>query len=552
MFCNYDSWKLGVLIVGISWAVAGSGGPVIAGQDLSGDVTPQDSDLGAGTDGVQVQTRGSVHEAFAEPVVYDPGPGPVVPTEPPQPIEEQPPDQKPEGDDIQWIAGYWSWDQDCGNCGNYIWVSGIWRLPPPGHHWVPGYWNQVNGGWQWAPGVWMTVDPADAEYLPTPPASVEAGPIGDPLAADSIWSPGCWHWTESRYAWRPGFWVAFQPNWSWVPDHYAWTPGGSLFVEGYWDYPLARRGVLYAPVCFPSPALATPNFVYSPSVCIPAATLVSCLFVQPSCHQYCFGDYFGASNFQAGIYPWYAFHQSRYGYDPIYSHYSAVHCRDKGWSLRLHEEYRYRRDNPAARPPRLLAGQDAYRHGPASGKFPPLAMTASIHQLMKDSHQPIRVERLSADRRQGIARQANELHQFGQRRRAHETTAANRSPLNGQHATTPKLAGSPTGATIPKSQIAMSRTQNAQRPSLRAASGNAPPSTPTHPALDHGVRPLHPDQAPRRPDPHPNLPPVEHRTAGHPGYGLPREVHQSQPPVRRAATGSAAPHGQKPRPGPRR
>ena len=50
MFCNYDSWKLGVLIVGISWAVAGSGGPVIAGQDLSGDVTPQDSDLGAGTE----------------------------------------------------------------------------------------------------------------------------------------------------------------------------------------------------------------------------------------------------------------------------------------------------------------------------------------------------------------------------------------------------------------------------------------------------------------------------------------------------------------------
>ena len=201
---------------------------------------------------MQVQTRGSVHEAFAEPVVYDPGPGPVVPTEPPQPIEEQPPDQKPEGDDIQWIAGYWSWDQDCGNCGNYIWVSGIWRLPPPGHHWVPGYWNQVNGGWQWAPGVWMTVDPADAEYLPTPPASIEAGPIGDPLAADSIWSPGCWHWTESRYAWSPGFWVAFQPNWSWVPDHYAWTPGGSLFVEGYWDYPLAQRGPLRASL-FPEP-----------------------------------------------------------------------------------------------------------------------------------------------------------------------------------------------------------------------------------------------------------------------------------------------------------
>jgi hypothetical protein len=164
--------------------------------------------------------------------VYNPGPGPVVPTAPPERIDEQPPDQKPEGDNVQWIAGYWSWDQDR---SDYLWVSGTWRLPPPAHQWMPGYWNQVDGGWQWAPGLWMTVDPADAEYLPTPPASVEAGPTGDPPAADSIWSPGCWCWTESRYAWRPGFWVAFQPDWSWVPNHNVWSPRGSFFVDGYWD-----------------------------------------------------------------------------------------------------------------------------------------------------------------------------------------------------------------------------------------------------------------------------------------------------------------------------
>jgi hypothetical protein len=213
---------------------------------------------------------------------------------------------------------------------------------------------------------------------------------------------------------------------------------------------------------------------------------------------------------------------------------------------------RHPRDNPAARPPRLLAEQDANRRGPVSGKFPPLAMTAPIHDLMIDSRHPIRVERLSADRRQGLAHQAKQLHQSGQSRRAQETTTANRPPWNGQQATRLKPAHSPIGAAIPTSHTAVSHTQNGQRPLLRASSGNAPPSRPTHPALDHGVRPPHPDYAPRRLDPHPNLPPAEHRTAGHPESGRPREVHPSQPPVRREAAGSAAPHGQKPGQGPRR
>ena len=62
-------------------------------------------------DGIEVLARGPVHEAFAEPVVFDPTPGTVVPAEPPAPIEEIPNEQKLEGEHVAWIPGYWAWDQ---------------------------------------------------------------------------------------------------------------------------------------------------------------------------------------------------------------------------------------------------------------------------------------------------------------------------------------------------------------------------------------------------------------------------------------------------------
>ena len=62
--------------------------------------------------GVQVLTRGPVHEAFAETVTFDPEPGIVVPKLPPAAIEELPPDQKPEGANVAWIPGYWAWDDE--------------------------------------------------------------------------------------------------------------------------------------------------------------------------------------------------------------------------------------------------------------------------------------------------------------------------------------------------------------------------------------------------------------------------------------------------------
>ena len=42
-----------------------------------------------------------------------------------------------------------------------------------------------------------------------------------------------------------------------MPAHYVWTPRGYVFVDGYYDYSVARRGVLFAPVYFNSASLST-------------------------------------------------------------------------------------------------------------------------------------------------------------------------------------------------------------------------------------------------------------------------------------------------------
>src|SRR5581483_3926359 len=104
--------------------------------------------------GVEVLTRGPVHEAYASAVSTQPAPGLLAPRQPPAPIEELPPDQKPEGDNVQWMPGYWQWDEDK---QDYLWVSGFWRVPPPNRTWVPGTWQQAEGSqWQRTGGFWNT------------------------------------------------------------------------------------------------------------------------------------------------------------------------------------------------------------------------------------------------------------------------------------------------------------------------------------------------------------------------------------------------------------
>src|SRR5262249_47603220 len=150
---------------------------------------------------------------------------------------------------------------------DFIWMSGFWRQLPPERDWLPGHWAQVQGGWQWTPGFWAMHTQAEVEYLPPPPASVDTGPSTPPAVENAIYVPGCWIFQQARYRWRPGFWLPPRPNWVYVPAHYVWTPAGCVFVEGYWDFPFERRGLLFAPV-FVADAVRFRPLVYRPSFVI--------------------------------------------------------------------------------------------------------------------------------------------------------------------------------------------------------------------------------------------------------------------------------------------
>lgn len=309
----------------------------------------------ASPDGVEVQTRGPVHEAYAEPVTSQPQATPVVAKQPPDPIDEVPAEQKPEGQDVQWIPGYWAFDEDR---DDFLWVSGFWRVPPPDRRWLPGHWNQVEGGWQWVPGLWALNNQQETAYLPPPPETVDAGPQVPAPDNDSVYVPGNWVYRDTRYVWRPGFWNVYRPGWVWVPAHYVWTPGGYLFVEGYWDYPLRDRGLLFAPALIDYRARTRPSWFYRPSFVVYDDCLFGALFVRPSYGHYYFGDYFDARYRGLGFTAWVDFRIGRSGYDPLFSYYRWNFRSDRHWEGGLRDLYTARFQGNAARPPRTLIQQN--------------------------------------------------------------------------------------------------------------------------------------------------------------------------------------------------
>ena len=483
------------LVVGMSVWFSGA---AVAQQPFPVPGGGVDDGSGAGP-GVQVLTRGPIHEAFAEPVVYDPRPGPVVPKPPPAPIEELPPDQRPQGANVVWVPGYWCWDD---GRADFLWVSGIWRDIPPGRNWVPGYWSQVAEGFQWAPGFWAAVNPGQdqnqIEYLPPPPPSLETGPNVPPPTPDATWIPGTWIWQATRYVWRPGFWAPFQNDWLWVPAHYNWTPNGYVFVNGYWDRPLQQRGTLFAPVYFQQPVYQQPGYSYTPTIALAATGLLTSLFVRPSYHQYYFGDYYGANSVQSGIYPWYSYHQSRYGYDPLFAHAAITNTRtDPGWINHVHEEYRYRNDHPEARPPQTYALQQTFLRREninitninevrPNTRIQSQALGRPLTQMASNPNAALRFEAIERQQRGEIARQSAQLQAFREQRARQESAGVRTG------------AGRPEPRLSEPRRVEMPHSPIMGRPNTEARF--APPAAPVHPRVEPSVA-----------IPHPNAPPVERR-----------------------------------------
>jgi hypothetical protein len=326
--------------------------PLLAGTLLFVAV-PANGQQAADKPDLEVLTRGPIHEAYADPGVTPTEAAPIVPNQPPDPIEEALPDQKPEGDNVIWIPGYFTWDEDR---NDFIWLSGFWRVPPPGRTWVPGSWRQVADGWQRTPGFWAAAEQDNVQYLPPPPAPLEAVPATPAPSEDSIYTPGVWVYRDARYLWRPGVWITYRPGWVWVPAHYVWTPAGWVFVDGYWDYPLRQRGLLFAPVYFAGRPWLRPGWFYSPRYVVYDDFLMGALFLRPRWGGYWFGDYFGAVYERRGFLAWIDIRFGRGVYDPMFSFYLRFYRNDRVWDRDLRALYASRANGDNL-PPRTLVQQ---------------------------------------------------------------------------------------------------------------------------------------------------------------------------------------------------
>lgn len=390
--------------------------------------------------GVQELTRGPVHEAFAATVNFDPQPGVLIGTAPPELIEEIPPDQRPVGTNVAWIPGYWGWDEDA---SDFIWISGVWRNLPPGRQWVPGYWADAGQEWQWTSGYWADEEVEEVVYLPKPPRSVETGPNIQAPSQNHIWISGTWINREERYAWRPGYWEPAQPNWIWIPAHYRHTPRGYVFVDGYWDYQVARRGVVFAPVRFDRFAYNRPNYYYRPTTVINLAIFTNHLFVRPSYSHYYFGDYYAPRYQDRGFYASFSYHSHR-GYDPIYAYERWEHRDDRDWERSRRERFDYYRSNEDARPPhtwvemRNRAGRDL-----RGGRREELEFAQPLDSYISRADERQRFETVSVSDHERVVAQRQEMRRYANDRRKMETQVADLAPKDRARATREKISKSP-------------------------------------------------------------------------------------------------------------
>ncbi|MBI5091834.1 MAG: YXWGXW repeat-containing protein [Candidatus Hydrogenedentes bacterium] len=410
--------------------------------------------------GVQVLTRGPVHEAFAEASLTGTSASVVITKAPPDPIVELPPDQRPEGANVAWIPGYWSWDDDR---SDFIWASGVWRDIPPGRQWVPGYWASAGNGSQWISGFWGDAARTEVDYLPSPPKALEAGPSSPTPGPGHIWTPGCWVWQQTRYDWQPGNWVAQQPDWVWTPAHYTWTPRGYVYVPGYWDYDITHRGVMFAPVYYEQPVYARSGYYYSPNTIIDLAAIAASLFVQPRSNRYYYGDYYDARYEGRGYYPWHSKLAMQYGDDPIYMHYRSTQMRrDPDWDVHTNDLFRYRREHVDARPPQTLALQINFINNQPAGAPANVIIGRSLADAVLSKTQPLRFTPVNMDERKQLQTRGREVIglQF-QRAIAEKLPAA-----SGKTKETPETAR-PVKLQLPASPVAArltERTQGAKTP----------------------------------------------------------------------------------------
>jgi len=345
--------------------------------------------------GVHVENRGEVHEAFAQPWQAVVNPTSIIHKQPPDPITEEPPSQRPAGKNVQWIPGYWQWSDDR---KDFNWISGVWRDMPEGRHWVVGHWVPVADGYYRVLGHWAAQQEPDFQYVTKPP---EAKEEQQPAAPDqnAVWIPGSWFYTDNGWQWRNGYYTEPRDGYVWQPASYYWSPNGYIFTSGYWDYDPYRRGLLFAPVWFDQPYWNRPGWFYRPFYALDTARFWVSLFVRPGWGYY-YGDWYGRGYLGLGFRPWYAYGQGRY--DPLFAYQSWNHRNDPGFFNNIRTTNEARIAGTASLPGRnLQAGANVAAEN---------RLVVPLNQ-MHTVNANIRLQTVTAQERTSIMTNAQMLHE---------------------------------------------------------------------------------------------------------------------------------------------
>ena len=134
---------------------------------------------------VKPLTEGPLHEAFLSPA-KDRAPT-TIEKGPPAPLTERPGVDPPSANAL-WIEGYWDWDA---GRKDFVWVTGTWRVPPPGRFWVNGYWKRSDQGWYRVPGFWSDRKTDRIDFRKNgPPADHPADEPGESPGDAFFYVPG--------------------------------------------------------------------------------------------------------------------------------------------------------------------------------------------------------------------------------------------------------------------------------------------------------------------------------------------------------------------------
>ena len=333
--------------------------------------------------------------------------------------------------------------------------------------------------------------------------------------------PGSYVWDGTRYLWKAGYWAGVQPGYVWVEAHYRWTPSGYVFIPGYWDLAVSRRGILYAPV-YINPGVVRVGFVYTPAYAVRDTVVLDSLWVRPCyCHYY-FGDYYNAGYRDYGFESCVVYSQRRY--DSIFVYERWDRRADPRWYDTQLVIYKDRVAGLRPLPPRTLTAQINIGVG---NVYVGVVLAPAAHIAREHG---VAVVRLTPEHRQEALRHAVAMREVAAQRTRMEV--AGRPGEIGPRTHTfdvpkphpagaPAVATRPAATTPPPGRSNVAPATHPTTPTTPARPGTAPP--PGHPGtVPPGTHP--PGTPPPGGWPHPGTPPPQ------PGHNPPPKDDRDKKP----------------------